>query len=112
MNRTKRWIAAGAVAVVALGAGSGIALAGGGDDDATEQPITGTELAQASKAALAETGGGSVVATEIHDQEGYYEVEVKLGDGSSVDVHLDQSFKVVDSAPDGANDKSDDQGQN
>lgn len=111
MSRKKKWIAAAAVTVVALGAGTGIAVAGSGDDDATEQPITGTELAQASKAALAETGGGTVSATEIHDQEGYYEVEVKLDDGSSVDVHLDQSFKVVDSTPDGANDQSDAQGK-
>ena len=100
MNRRTRWIATVAVAVVALGAASGIAVASGGDDDATERPITGPALAQASKAALAETGGGSVVATEIQDEEGYYEVEVKLDDGTHVDVHLDESFDVIASKAD------------
>jgi uncharacterized membrane protein YkoI len=94
-------MAAAAIAVAAVGAGTGIAVASGGDDDATDAPITGTELSHASRVALAETGGGKVTATEINDEEGYYEVEVKLDDGSSVDVHLDKSFNVLDSKADG-----------
>jgi uncharacterized membrane protein YkoI len=107
MGHTKRWIAAGAVAVVALGLGTGIAVASGGDDDASDRPITGPALTQAADAALAETGGGSVRATEVNDEEGYYEVEVKGPDGRVVDVHLDRTFKVIDSSSDSGSDSQD-----
>jgi uncharacterized membrane protein YkoI len=110
MIRGRKWLAAAAIAVVAVGAGTGIAVAGGGDDDASDAPITGTELDRATTAALHETGGGDVVATEIDDEEGFYEVEVKLDDGSHVDVHLDRSFNVIDSKADG--DNQEDEGQN
>lgn len=65
------------------------------DDDAGEQPITGEALDQASAAALEYTGGGRVTDTEVGDEDGYYEVEVTLDDGSQVDVHLDESFNVL-----------------
>jgi hypothetical protein len=83
--------------VVTLGAASaGIAIAGG-DDDASETPITGTDLQRASAAALAHTGGGRVTGTEVGDEESYYEVEVTLDGGGQVDVQLDKSFNVVGS---------------
>jgi uncharacterized membrane protein YkoI len=93
-RRVKRTaIAVGVVAVVGLG---GAAVAGAvGDDDATEKPITGAALEQASKAALAHTGGGEVTGTEVGDEESYYEVEVTRPDGSQVDVQLDRGFNVV-----------------
>ena len=75
-------------------AGTGYAIAGG-DDDATETPITGAALQQATEAALAETGGGEVTGTEVGDEDSYYEVEVALPDGSQVDVQLDEAFQVV-----------------
>jgi len=91
----KRLVAIGAV-VVALGAVSGgVAIAAGGDDDATETPITGTDLQKASAAALAHTDGGRVTGTEVGDEESYYEVEVTLDGGGQVDVQLDKSFNVV-----------------
>ena len=87
-----------ATLVVTLGAASaGIAIAGGGDDDATETPIAGTDLQKASDAALAATGGGRVTGTEVGDEESYYEVEVTLDGGGQVDVQLDKSFNVVSS---------------
>ncbi len=83
------------LAVVVLG-GAGAAIAGvGGDDDATEKPITGTALERASAAALKHTGGGRVTDTEAGDEEGAYEVEVTRPDGSQVDVHLNGSFEVI-----------------
>jgi hypothetical protein len=86
-----------AMVVVTLGAASaGIAIAGG-DDDASETPITGTDLQRASAAALAHTGGGRVTGTEVGDEESYYEVEVTLDGGGQVDVQLDKSFNVVGS---------------
>jgi uncharacterized membrane protein YkoI len=83
-------------AVVALGVGgAAIAGAAGGDDDGSEQAITGSALDRASEAALQATGGGEVTETEVGDEESYYEVEVTKDDGSEVDVQLDRGFKVV-----------------
>lgn len=67
-------------------------------DDAAEGPdvpITGAALEQASEAALAYVGEGSVTGTEVGDEESYYEVEVTLDDGSEIDVQLDEGFVVV-----------------
>jgi hypothetical protein len=89
----KRWLAAGIGAALAVIVAAGMAFAWSGDDD--EQPITGDALEKASAAALAHTGGGRVTETEVGDEEGYYEVEVTLDDGTQVDVHLDQNFNVL-----------------
>jgi hypothetical protein len=89
-----------AALVVAAGGGGAYAWASAGDDDATETPITGTDLQKASAAALAHTGGGQVTGTEVGDEESYYEVEVTLDSGGQVDVQLDKSFDVVGSEGD------------
>jgi hypothetical protein len=93
--------------VLALAAvAAGIAVGAGGRDE--ETPITGTALSRASEAALAHTGGGRVTDTEAGDEEGAYEVEVTLPDGSQVDVHLDASFDVLgDEADDESEDERD-----
>ena len=98
MTRRKTGVLIGATAVLAL-TGAGAAIASG-DDDASEQPITGSALDNATKAALAETGGGTVTGTEANDEESRYEVEVTLEDGSQVDVQLDESFDAVGSEDD------------
>jgi uncharacterized membrane protein YkoI len=101
-RRTKVLIASGAGAVALVG-GATWAVAGGADDDATDTPITGTELDKASAAALEHTGQGRVTETEVGDEESYYEVEVTLEDGSEVDVQLDEQFNVVgDEVDDGS----------
>jgi hypothetical protein len=100
-------IAGGVVAVAAIAvAGAGIAMATGGDDDDTPA-ISGPALERASAAALAHTGGGRVTETEAGDEEGAYEVEVTLDDGSQVDVHLDENFNVIGSEGDGAGEHED-----
>jgi hypothetical protein len=78
-------------AVVAIGTG----IASAQPDDGEGTPITGDALIKASQAALAFTGGGTVTATEVGDEESLYEVEVTLADGSQVDVQLDENFVVV-----------------
>jgi uncharacterized membrane protein YkoI len=93
-------LAAGAIAALAAG-GAAIAGAAGGGDDGSGTPITGSALDRAKAVALQHTGGGQVSATEVRDEEGYYEVEVKKTDGSQVDVHLDRNFNLVDSSADG-----------
>ena len=85
------------LAVTAVAAG--IAVGAGGRDE--ETPITGTALARASAAALEHTGGGRVTDTEAGDEEGAYEVEVTLADGSQVDVPLDAGFTVIGDEADG-----------
>lgn len=67
-------------------------------DDTNEGPdipITGPDLDRASAIALEFTGEGRVTATEIEDEESYYEVEVTLDNGSEIDVQLDEDFNVV-----------------
>ena len=90
----KRRLAIVAAAVLVLGAvGAGIAIAGGAGDD--DKPLTGTALERATDAALEHTGGGSVIETEVGDDGAAYGVEVRLDDGSVVEVELDETFEVV-----------------
>jgi uncharacterized membrane protein YkoI len=88
----KRWIAGATLAVAAVGGGTGFAIASSGDDD---RPLTGSALDQASSAALAHTGGGTVIETEVGDDGAAYGVEIRLDDGSVVEVALDENFQVV-----------------
>ncbi len=107
MRTRSKALAAGAAAAVVLG-GAGAAVAAGViDDDGTDTPITGNALQKASDAALERTGGGEVTETEVGDEEGYYEVEVTMDDGTQVDVHLDKDFTVLGTEGDGAGDADD-----
>jgi uncharacterized membrane protein YkoI len=101
-RRTQIVIASATFAAAIAAAGTGIAVASGGDDS-HDVPITGAALDQASAAALAHTGGGRVTATEVGDEESYYQVEITLDGGAQVDVQLDKSFVVVASAADNEN---------
>ncbi len=65
------------------------------EDEAPDVPITGTALEKASAAALKYIGEGRVTDTEIGDEEGYYEIEIRLDNGREVDVHLDENFNVL-----------------
>jgi len=103
MTRRTKWVATGAVAVAALAIGSGIAVASSADDE--EPPIQGNALERASAVALKETGGGKVTGSEAED--GGYEIEVTLDDGSKVDVELDGDFKVIGSDSDSEANESD-----
>jgi hypothetical protein len=108
MERRTKLIALGAGVLALAAGGTGVAIATGGGDD-SEAPVTGPALERASDAALEATGGGTVTETEVGDEESYYEVEVRLDDGSQVDVQLDRGFNVVgeasdDETPDDGND--------
>jgi hypothetical protein len=95
-QRTKVTIAAGAVVAV-LAIGTGVGIAASGDDD---RPLTGSDLERATAAALAHTGGGTVIETEVGDDEAAYGVEVRLDDGRVVEVTLNADFQVVGSTAD------------
>lgn len=97
MKRNAKFAAGAGIAALVLASGGGIAVATGavGDDDGPETPITGDALTQASAVVLAEYPGAEVTDTEVGDEEGYYEVEVTLPDGSQVDVHLTEDFQLL-----------------
>jgi uncharacterized membrane protein YkoI len=95
MQPRTRWIV-GAGLAAAIAAGTAAAAAGGDDD----QELTGATRDRAVAAALAATGGGTVLETEAGDDGAAYGVEVRLDDGRQVEVNLDSSFKVVNQEPD------------
>ncbi len=97
-------LAIGAVAAVGLTVASASSGDDGPEDDATDTPISGDALHQASVAALAYTGEGRVTGTEVDDEESKFEVEVTLDNGDQVDVQLDEQFNVVSSENDGSGD--------
>lgn len=112
MNRRNKWIAGAALGVIIVTGASGIAIANGGNE--SEAPLTGTALEKAAAAALAHTGGGTVIDSEVGDDGAAYGVEIRLDDGSTVEVTLDQSFKVTGSQADddGADGPNDENGPN
>ncbi|HET6939211.1 MAG TPA: PepSY domain-containing protein [Nocardioides sp.] len=82
-------------AAVAATAG-GIAVAGSGDDGPASHQYTEQQAQQARQAALEATGGGTVNSVESDTENGAtYEVEVTQPDGTTVDVRLDDRFRVV-----------------
>lgn len=85
----------GTAAVVVLGGGGSPSPRARTTRKEPDTAITGDALQQASDAALAHLGEGEVTDTEVGDEEGHYEVEVTLDDGSEVDVHLDEDFTVI-----------------
>ena len=104
MNRKLLLIIGLIIALGGLSAGIAVAAGAGGGDDA---PITGSALDQATAAALHYTGGGTVVETEVGDDGAAYGIEVRLDDGSVVEVSLDENFKVIgnEADDDGAGDE-------
>jgi hypothetical protein len=112
MNRTTRLSLIAVGAAVAVGAAAGVAWAAGAtpDDDA---PLTGQTLERAGAAALAATGGGEVIDSEVEDGSVAYSVEVRTSDGRQVEVDLNEAFEVIgqeadDDSVDGAFDLTDD----
>ena len=95
MNKKRKLWIAGGVLVLLMAIGGTTAVAVIGDDG----PLTGETLKKASAAALEAAGGGTVTDTESGDEDGAYEVEVTMADGSQVDVHLDSDFKFIAPMP-------------
>ena len=73
---------------------------------ADDQPLGGTELQQASDAALAKVGGGTVLKAETDDGATAFEVDVMRPDGSKVEVKLDRSFQASTVESEGRDDDS------
>jgi len=93
MNKKNIFIATAAGVVLLLG-GAGIALAVSDNDN--DGPLTGETLDRASNAALAEVGPGTVTNADRNDDGGSaYDLDVRLDDGTTVDVELNDAFDVV-----------------
>lgn len=100
-NRAKLMIGAAATVAV-VGIGTGVGVAAGRHDD---KPIRGNDFDRATAAALEHVGEGTVTETESEGSS--FEVEVRLDDGSQVEVQLDGNFEVTRSEndDDGPNDE-------
>ena len=95
MRRNKWWIGA-AVAAAATAAGTGVAIAGSGGEGSLPDPVR----EQVERAALEHVGGGTVLESERGDSGDAYEVEVRLPDGTVVEVHLAEDLSVLSRTPD------------
>jgi uncharacterized membrane protein YkoI len=96
MRKKTMLITGAAAAVVVLGGATVAAASGSPTSD--DQPLSGTELQQASDAALAKAGGGTVLTAETDD--GAYEVDIQRPDGTRVEVEVDRSFQATLDSPD------------
>ena len=93
----KRVVIAAGTGVVLAVAAAGVAVATGGDDDGpASHQYTQEQADAATRAALRATGGGTANSVETDSENGAtYEVEVTKTDGETVDVRLDEDYKVV-----------------
>ncbi|MEO8422843.1 MAG: hypothetical protein ABI595_02900 [Actinomycetota bacterium] len=92
MNKRVKVVIGATAAAMVIAGGAVAATASGGEDDA---PLTGSAREKATAAALAHVGEGTVVGTEVGEDGVAYGVEIRLTDGSQVDVKLDEGFQVI-----------------
>jgi uncharacterized membrane protein YkoI len=95
MRGRSRWIAAAGLAAAMVGGVAATAV-----DGDTDQELTGATRDRAVAAALAATGGGTVLEIEAGDDGAAYGVELRLADGRQVEITLDAAFRVVAQQPD------------
>ena len=70
-----------------------------------ETAVTGAAASKAQAAAVSSVGGGTAGAVTHDFSKNGYEVTVTKSDGSTVEVHLDSSFNVMQGhGPGGGND--------
>lgn len=93
MKHTRKLLIAGAVLALSAG-GVGAAVAAGGGEDAREQ-VSGPGADRARAAALAAHPGTANSVERDGENGATWEVEVTGKDGKTVDVRLDENYKVV-----------------
>src|SRR5687767_11365784 len=94
-------VLAGTIVLTLSGGPSALTAVGGGSSDSRAGASGPDARTRASAVALAATGGGRVTrSTDAHHEECFYEVEITLGNGETVDFHLDASFHVLHWYPD------------
>ena len=105
--RKRTWIVGAAVAGLVLG-GATVAAAAvnpfdddGSVDGSTQSPLSQTDRDKAVQAALAKVGQGTVTEVERDENpNSAYEVEVRLANGSEVEVAVGKDFQVLSQSPD------------
>lgn len=75
-----------------------------------ETPLPGALATRATRAALKAYPGEVVKAEYDAERPGLYAVEIRKGDGSTVEVYLSKSFKVVGTKDEGGAGASDPDG--
>ena len=106
MHWSRKYVIVGGSVLALAAGGAGAAVAVGSGDD--EGGATGPGAEQATAAALKLYPGGHANSVERDSENGAtWEVEVAKQDGGTVDVRLDQSYKLVVAEAD-----SEDQGGN
>jgi hypothetical protein len=94
MKMNRKHIAIGGLVVAISAGGVGAAVASGSGGDAKEQ-ASGPGADQARAAALAAHPGTANAVERDGENGATWEVEVTGNDGKTVDVRLDQNYKVV-----------------
>ena len=90
-------------------AGVGAAVAAGGGEDANEQ-VSGPAADKARSAALAAHPGTANAVERDSENGATWEVEITGKDGKTVDVRLDENYRVVAVEGDGENDSHEGEG--
>ena len=80
-------------------AGPAFPAHGSASHEGAENAVTGTAADKAKAAAVKSVGGGSAGDVTTDYPGSGYEVTVTKSDGSTVEVHLDGSFSVVQGGP-------------
>ena len=91
--KRKHLIIGGLVVAISAG-GVGAAVASGGGEDAKEQ-VSGPGANRAREAALAAHPGTANSVERDGENGATWEVEITGKDGKTVDVRLDENYKVV-----------------
>ena len=94
MQMKRRYIAVGGAALALSAAGVGVAVAGGESGDAKEQ-VSGPGADKARAAALAAHPGTANSVERDSENGATWEVEIMGNDGKTVDVRLDENYKIV-----------------
>jgi hypothetical protein len=94
MKITRKHIAVGGLVVALSAGGVGAAVAAGGGEDAQEQ-VSGPGADKAREAALAAHPGTANSVERDGENGATWEVEITGTDGKTVDVRLDENYKVV-----------------
>jgi hypothetical protein len=94
MQRSRRYLVVAGSALALAAGGAGVAMATGADEG--DNGVSGPAAEKATAAALRVTDGGHANAVERDSEDGAtWEVEVAKNNGSTVDVRLDQNYRLV-----------------
>lgn len=94
MNISRKHIAVGGLVLALSAGGVGAAVAAGGGEDAKEQ-VSGPAADKAREAALDAHPGTANAVERDSENGGTWEVEITGNDGKTVDVRLDENYKVL-----------------